>query len=71
MKRISALIHLMTCVLDVDRACFPFGYTRSEQIERSASMGRGEVVKLEDIEPVRERFLNSRLAPSFAPVYNF
>jgi hypothetical protein len=42
---------------------------RPEQIERLIALGRGEPVKKENIELVRQRFLNGRHAEPFKPVY--
>lgn len=52
------------------RGQFSLDNARPEQIERLIALGRGEAVKKENIEVVRERFLNGRHAPPFTPMYN-
>ncbi len=52
------------------RGQFSLDDARPQQIERLIALGRGEAVKKENIEVVRERFLNGQPAPPFTPVYS-
>jgi len=52
------------------RGQFSLDDARAQQIERLIALGRGEGVKKENIEVVRERFLDGHHAPPFVPVYN-
>ena len=52
------------------RVQFSLDDARPEQIERLIALGRGEAVKKENIDLVRERFLNGQHALPLTPVYN-
>ena len=52
------------------RGQFSLDDARPRQIERLIALGRGEAVKKENIEVVRQRFLNGQHAPTYTPLYN-
>ncbi len=43
---------------------------RPEKIRQLISLGRGEAVKIENLDIVEKRFFNGTQAPSFIPVYS-
>lgn len=51
------------------RGQFSLDDAHPKQIERLMALGRGEAAKKENIEVVRERFLNGQHALPFMPVY--